>query len=133
MGLYNTFTTHTLEETATGYYVMADSGCPPDRACHCSRSGSGEQCFRLARGRGPADQVKPPPRATTPSAPASPGTDSAAATRRRPSRPSRPDPDASPPSPTAVREYTVKNHGDSDPPCAAYRAPVAGNSGPGSN
>ncbi|MFD7484610.1 extracellular catalytic domain type 1 short-chain-length polyhydroxyalkanoate depolymerase [Streptomyces mirabilis] len=28
MGLYNTFTTHTLEETATGYYVIADSGCP---------------------------------------------------------------------------------------------------------
>jgi hypothetical protein len=28
MGLYNTFTTHTLEETAIGHYVIADSGCP---------------------------------------------------------------------------------------------------------
>ncbi|MFD5449026.1 PHB depolymerase family esterase [Streptomyces sp. NPDC127100] len=28
MGLWNTFTTHTLEQTAPGYYVLADSGCP---------------------------------------------------------------------------------------------------------
>lgn len=28
MGLWNTFTTHTLEETSSGYYVIADSGCP---------------------------------------------------------------------------------------------------------
>ncbi len=28
MGLYNTFVTHTLEETAAGTYVIADSGCP---------------------------------------------------------------------------------------------------------
>jgi len=28
MGLYNLFTTHTLEETSAGYYVIADSGCP---------------------------------------------------------------------------------------------------------
>jgi poly(3-hydroxybutyrate) depolymerase len=28
MGLYNTFISHTLEETSTGYYVIADSGCP---------------------------------------------------------------------------------------------------------
>ncbi|MHB9863631.1 extracellular catalytic domain type 1 short-chain-length polyhydroxyalkanoate depolymerase [Streptomyces sp. YIM S03343] len=27
MGLWNTFTTHTLEQTAPGYYVVADSGC----------------------------------------------------------------------------------------------------------
>ncbi|MFC9396841.1 PHB depolymerase family esterase [Streptomyces sp. NPDC057027] len=27
MGLYNTFTTHTLKQTAPGYYVLADSGC----------------------------------------------------------------------------------------------------------
>nr|WP_234544633.1 PHB depolymerase family esterase [Streptomyces shenzhenensis] len=27
MGLYNTFITHTLKETASGYYVVADSGC----------------------------------------------------------------------------------------------------------
>jgi hypothetical protein len=28
MGLWNVFTTHTLEETASGYYVIADSHCP---------------------------------------------------------------------------------------------------------
>ncbi len=28
MGLWNTFVTHTLEETSAGYYVVADSGCP---------------------------------------------------------------------------------------------------------
>ncbi|MFI6937743.1 PHB depolymerase family esterase [Streptomyces sp. NPDC050418] len=28
MGLWNTFTTHTLEQTAPGHYVIADSGCP---------------------------------------------------------------------------------------------------------
>jgi poly(hydroxyalkanoate) depolymerase family esterase len=28
MGLWNTFVTHTLEETSAGYYVIADSGCP---------------------------------------------------------------------------------------------------------
>ena len=28
MGLYNTYATHTLEETSAGYYVIADSGCP---------------------------------------------------------------------------------------------------------
>jgi chitodextrinase len=28
MGLYNTYVTHTLEETSAGYYVIADSGCP---------------------------------------------------------------------------------------------------------
>ncbi|MFF8878017.1 extracellular catalytic domain type 1 short-chain-length polyhydroxyalkanoate depolymerase [Streptomyces flaveolus] len=28
MGLWNTFTTHTLKQTAPGYYVLADSGCP---------------------------------------------------------------------------------------------------------
>ncbi|MFI8763560.1 PHB depolymerase family esterase [Streptomyces sp. NPDC053792] len=28
MGLWNTFTTHTLEQTAPGFYVVADSGCP---------------------------------------------------------------------------------------------------------
>ncbi|MFE9424683.1 alpha/beta hydrolase family esterase [Kitasatospora sp. NPDC006697] len=28
MGLWNVFTVHTLEETAAGYYVLADSGCP---------------------------------------------------------------------------------------------------------
>ncbi|MFF4550120.1 PHB depolymerase family esterase [Streptomyces sp. NPDC001406] len=28
MGLYNLYVTHTLEETASGYYVIADSGCP---------------------------------------------------------------------------------------------------------
>lgn len=28
MGLYNTYATHTLEETSPGYYVIADSGCP---------------------------------------------------------------------------------------------------------
>ena len=28
MGPWNTFTTHTLEETSDGYYVIADSGCP---------------------------------------------------------------------------------------------------------
>ncbi|WP_431968217.1 extracellular catalytic domain type 1 short-chain-length polyhydroxyalkanoate depolymerase [Actinacidiphila sp. bgisy160] len=28
MGLYNLYVTHTLEETSTGYYVIADSGCP---------------------------------------------------------------------------------------------------------
>ncbi|MFE0463618.1 PHB depolymerase family esterase [Kitasatospora sp. NPDC058965] len=28
MGLWNLYTTHTLEETAAGYYVIADSGCP---------------------------------------------------------------------------------------------------------
>ncbi|GAA1951409.1 extracellular catalytic domain type 1 short-chain-length polyhydroxyalkanoate depolymerase [Kitasatospora viridis] len=28
MGLWNVFTVHTLEETAPGYYVVADSGCP---------------------------------------------------------------------------------------------------------
>ncbi|MFK0214613.1 alpha/beta hydrolase family esterase [Streptomyces sp. NPDC090298] len=27
MGLWNTFTTHTLRQTAPGYYVVADSGC----------------------------------------------------------------------------------------------------------
>ncbi|MET7730219.1 PHB depolymerase family esterase [Streptomyces sp. NPDC005402] len=28
MGLWNTYTGHTLEQTAPGYYVVADSGCP---------------------------------------------------------------------------------------------------------
>ncbi|RRR86517.1 PHB depolymerase family esterase [Streptomyces sp. RP5T] len=28
MGLWNTFTVHTLEQTAPGHYVVADSGCP---------------------------------------------------------------------------------------------------------
>ncbi|MER7845845.1 PHB depolymerase family esterase [Kitasatospora sp. NPDC096077] len=28
MGLWNVFTTHTLEETSPGYYVIADAGCP---------------------------------------------------------------------------------------------------------
>ncbi|MFF4650802.1 PHB depolymerase family esterase [Streptomyces sp. NPDC001380] len=28
MGLWNTFTVHTLEQTSPGYYVIADSGCP---------------------------------------------------------------------------------------------------------
>jgi poly(hydroxyalkanoate) depolymerase family esterase len=28
MGLYNTFVTHTLKESPTGYYTIADSGCP---------------------------------------------------------------------------------------------------------
>ncbi len=28
MGLYNTFTTHTLKRTAPDHYVIADSGCP---------------------------------------------------------------------------------------------------------
>ncbi|MCW2930091.1 MAG: esterase, partial [Actinomycetia bacterium] len=28
MGLDNTYTTHTLEETGANYYVIADSGCP---------------------------------------------------------------------------------------------------------
>jgi hypothetical protein len=28
MGLWNTFTAHTLEQTAPGYYLVADSGCP---------------------------------------------------------------------------------------------------------
>ncbi|WP_438289565.1 hypothetical protein [Streptomyces sp. HUAS TT7] len=28
MGLYNLYTTHTLEETSSGYYVIADAGCP---------------------------------------------------------------------------------------------------------
>jgi poly(hydroxyalkanoate) depolymerase family esterase len=28
MGLWNVYTTHTLEETSAGYYVIADSGCP---------------------------------------------------------------------------------------------------------
>ncbi|MEV0170429.1 PHB depolymerase family esterase [Streptomyces sp. NPDC050803] len=28
MGLWNTFTTHTLQQTSAGYYVLADSGCP---------------------------------------------------------------------------------------------------------
>ncbi|MFC5804098.1 alpha/beta hydrolase family esterase [Streptomyces formicae] len=28
MGLYNVFVTHTLEETAPGHFVIADSGCP---------------------------------------------------------------------------------------------------------
>ncbi|ROQ26642.1 poly(hydroxyalkanoate) depolymerase family esterase [Streptomyces sp. PanSC19] len=28
MGLWNTFTSHTLEQTAPGHYVVADSGCP---------------------------------------------------------------------------------------------------------
>ncbi|MFE1251538.1 hypothetical protein [Streptomyces sp. NPDC058735] len=28
MGLWNTFTTHTLEQTAPGYCVVADHGCP---------------------------------------------------------------------------------------------------------
>ncbi|WP_371569283.1 extracellular catalytic domain type 1 short-chain-length polyhydroxyalkanoate depolymerase [Streptomyces canus] len=28
MGLWNTFNGHTLEQTAPGYYVVADSGCP---------------------------------------------------------------------------------------------------------
>ncbi|SEC36035.1 esterase, PHB depolymerase family [Streptomyces sp. 2231.1] len=28
MGLYNTFVTHTLKESPTGYYTLADSGCP---------------------------------------------------------------------------------------------------------
>ncbi|MQY10292.1 hypothetical protein SRB5_03990 [Streptomyces sp. RB5] len=29
MGLYNIFTTHTLAETAPGYFELADAGCPP--------------------------------------------------------------------------------------------------------
>ncbi|MGQ0840215.1 extracellular catalytic domain type 1 short-chain-length polyhydroxyalkanoate depolymerase [Actinokineospora sp.] len=28
MGLYNTFTTHTLKQTSPGYYVIADGACP---------------------------------------------------------------------------------------------------------
>lgn len=28
MGLWNVFTMHTLEQTASGYYVIADSHCP---------------------------------------------------------------------------------------------------------
>ncbi|MEU3413888.1 PHB depolymerase family esterase [Streptomyces sp. NPDC006658] len=28
MGLYNTFVTHTLKESPTGYFTLADSGCP---------------------------------------------------------------------------------------------------------
>jgi poly(hydroxyalkanoate) depolymerase family esterase len=28
MGLWNTFTSHTLKQTASGYYVLADQGCP---------------------------------------------------------------------------------------------------------
>lgn len=28
MGLYNTFVTHTLKESPTGYYTIADGGCP---------------------------------------------------------------------------------------------------------
>jgi poly(hydroxyalkanoate) depolymerase family esterase len=28
MGLYNTFYSHTLEETSAGYFVISDSGCP---------------------------------------------------------------------------------------------------------
>jgi len=28
MGLYNTFTTHTLRQSPPGYYTVADSGCP---------------------------------------------------------------------------------------------------------
>lgn len=28
MGLYNVFVTHTLEETAPGHYIVADTGCP---------------------------------------------------------------------------------------------------------
>jgi hypothetical protein len=28
MGLWNVYTTHTVEETSAGYYVIADSGCP---------------------------------------------------------------------------------------------------------
>ncbi|MFG2352341.1 alpha/beta hydrolase family esterase [Streptomyces sp. NPDC048521] len=28
MGLYNTFVSHTLKESPTGYYTLADSGCP---------------------------------------------------------------------------------------------------------
>ncbi|WP_432118773.1 extracellular catalytic domain type 1 short-chain-length polyhydroxyalkanoate depolymerase [Streptomyces sp. bgisy032] len=28
MGLWNTFTTHTLEQSSPGYYVVADDGCP---------------------------------------------------------------------------------------------------------
>ncbi|MFB8771719.1 extracellular catalytic domain type 1 short-chain-length polyhydroxyalkanoate depolymerase [Streptomyces broussonetiae] len=28
MGLWNTFTTHTLQQTSPGHYVLADSGCP---------------------------------------------------------------------------------------------------------
>ncbi|MEU0225664.1 PHB depolymerase family esterase [Streptomyces sp. NPDC006284] len=28
MGLWNTFTTHTLQQTSPGHYVVADSGCP---------------------------------------------------------------------------------------------------------
>ncbi|ROP55076.1 PHB depolymerase family esterase [Streptomyces sp. PanSC9] len=28
MGLYNTFVTHTLKESPTGYYTLADGGCP---------------------------------------------------------------------------------------------------------
>jgi poly(hydroxyalkanoate) depolymerase family esterase len=28
MGLYNTFVTHTLKESPTGYYTIADHGCP---------------------------------------------------------------------------------------------------------
>ncbi|MER6298964.1 PHB depolymerase family esterase [Kitasatospora sp. NPDC001539] len=28
MGLWNTFTVHTLEETSPGFYVLADAGCP---------------------------------------------------------------------------------------------------------
>ncbi|GGV04300.1 feruloyl esterase [Streptomyces filipinensis] len=28
MGLYNTFVTHTLKEQPTGYYTIADNGCP---------------------------------------------------------------------------------------------------------
>jgi hypothetical protein len=27
MGLWNTFTSHTLKQTAPGYYVVDDTGC----------------------------------------------------------------------------------------------------------
>ena len=28
MGLYNTFTRHTLRQSPPGYYTLADAGCP---------------------------------------------------------------------------------------------------------
>ncbi len=28
MGLWNTFTTRTLQQTSPGHYVVADAGCP---------------------------------------------------------------------------------------------------------
>jgi hypothetical protein len=28
MGLWNTFTSHTLRQTAPGHYVIDDAGCP---------------------------------------------------------------------------------------------------------